>query len=81
MSTSNSSVAKRIHIYGHVSASPQAIASTLEGEIGHAPGPDTDVAIFAINPSAGIDPETIANWAAFDDFQTPRIVLVTGLDG
>ncbi|CAN2202059.1 hypothetical protein MCEMRE26_00773 [Candidatus Nanopelagicaceae bacterium] len=81
MPTSNSGVVKRIHIYGHVSASPQAIASALGGEVGQAPGSETDVAIFAVNPSAGIDPETIANWAAFDDYQTPRIVVVTGLDG
>jgi hypothetical protein len=81
MPTSNSGVVKRIDIYGHVSASPQAIAKALGGHVGQAPDPETDVAIFAINPSAGIDPETIANWAALDDFQTPRIVLVTGLDG
>lgn len=81
MPTSNSGVVKRIDIYGHVSASPQAIALALGGEVGRSPGPETDVAIFAINPSAGIDPETIANWASFDDYQTPRIVVVTGLDG
>jgi hypothetical protein len=81
MPTSTSGAVKRIHIYGHVSASPQAVASALGGEIGQVPAPETDLAIFTINPSAGIDPETIAHWTAFDDYQTPRIVVVTGLDG
>jgi hypothetical protein len=81
MPTSTSGAVKRIHIYGHVSASPQAVASALGGEIGQAPDSEIDLAIFAINPSAGIDPETIAHWSAFDDYQTPRIVVVTGLDG
>jgi hypothetical protein len=81
MPTSTYGAVKRIHIYGHVSASPQAVASALGGEIGQVPAPETDLAIFTINPSAGIDPETIAHWTAFDDYQTPRIVVVTGLDG
>jgi hypothetical protein len=81
MPTSTSGAMKRIHIYGHVSASPQAVASAFGGVTGQEPGSETDLAIFAINPSAGIDPETIAHWSAFDDYQTPRIVLVTGLDG
>ena len=45
------------------------------------PGDDADLAIFAINPAAGIDELTINNWRALDDFQTPRMLLVTGLDG
>jgi len=81
MPTSNSGAVKRIHVYGHVSASPQAVATALGGQIGQEAGPETDLAVFSINPSAGIDPETIANWSAFDDYQTPRIVVVTGLDG
>lgn len=42
---------------------------------------ESDLAIFAINPAAGIDQETIALWGALDEIQLPRIVLVTGLDG
>jgi translation elongation factor EF-G len=42
---------------------------------------ESDLAIFAINPSAGIDQQTIDVWAALDDFQIPRLVVVTGLDG
>lgn len=57
------------------------MATAFGGEIGQTAGPETDLAVFSINPSAGIDPETIAHWSAFDDFQTPRIVVVTGLDG
>jgi len=81
MPTSTSGAVKRIHIYGHVSASPQAVATAFGGVTGQTPGSETDLAIFAINPSAGIDPETISHWSAFDDYQTPRIVVVTGLDG
>ncbi|MEY3578095.1 MAG: hypothetical protein RIS49_73 [Actinomycetota bacterium] len=81
MPTSTSGAVKRIHIYGHVSASPQAVATAFGGVTGQTPGSETDLAIFAINPSAGIDAETIAHWSALDDYQTPRIVVVTGLDG
>lgn len=81
MPTSTSGATKNVHIYGHVSASPQAVASAFGGATGHPPGPETDLAIFSINPSAGIDPETIAHWTAFDDYQTPRMVVVSGLDG
>ena len=42
---------------------------------------DSELAIFAINPSAGIDQATIENWSALDDYQIPRIVVVNGLDG
>ena len=72
---------KRIHIYGHVSASPQSLATTFSGTTTNSPVGESDLAIFAINPSAGIDQTTIENWAALDDFQIPRLVIVNGLDG
>jgi hypothetical protein len=72
---------KRIHVYGHVSASPQAVASAFNGQVALAPEGESDLAIFAINPSAGIDNETIAHWSALDEFQIPRLVVVNGLDG
>jgi len=72
---------KRIHVYGHVSASPQAVASEFSGSVAITAEHDSDLAIFAVNPAAGIDQETIALWAALDEVQLPRMVLVTGLDG
>lgn len=81
MPSPSSPPVKRIHIYGHVSASPQAIAETFSGSVAQSPEAESDLAIFAINPSAGIDQKTIDLWAALDDFQIPRIVLVNGLDG
>lgn len=81
MPSPSSPLARRIHIYGHVSASPQMLATTFGGTITDIPVGDSDLAIFAINPSAGIDQSTIENWSALDDFQIPRIVVVNGLDG
>jgi hypothetical protein len=81
MPSPSSPLTRRIHIYGHVSASPQALAIAFDGTVTDSPLPDSDLAIFAINPSAGIDQATIENWSALDDFQIPRIVVVNGLDG
>ncbi|CAB4366534.1 unannotated protein [freshwater metagenome] len=81
MSSPSSTHVNRIHVYGHASASPQAIATTFGGQLASTPESESDLAIFAINPAAGIDNPTIENWAALDDFQIPRIVLVNGLDG
>lgn len=72
---------KRIHVYGHVSASPQAVAREFAGSVATTAEQESDLAIFAINPAAGIDQETIAQWTALDEIQLPRMVLVTGLDG
>lgn len=85
MSTSTSapvnSSAKKIHVYGHVSASPAAIANALGGQVAQQAESDSDLAIFAINPSAGIDSHTISLWQELDDYQIPRIVVVNGLEG
>jgi translation elongation factor EF-G len=72
---------KRIHIYGHVSASPAAIASAFQGSVSTSAESESDLAIFTINPSAGIDEQTISLWQELDDFQIPRLVLVNGLEG
>lgn len=72
---------RRIHVYGHVSASPAAIAEKFRAQVAREPIADSDCAIFAINPSAGIDQETIANWSALDKYQIPRLVVVNGIDG
>ena len=72
---------KSIKIYGHVSAMPEQFAQILGGSVASDVDPECDVAIFLINPSAGIDNATIDAWRGFDEYQTPRMVLVTVLDG
>jgi translation elongation factor EF-G len=72
---------KSIKIYAHVSATPEQFAQELGGEVATSVDPQCDVAIFAINPAAGIDNATIDLWRQFDEFQTPRMVLVTVLEG
>jgi translation elongation factor EF-G len=79
-STSHDSV-KSINIYGHISALPEQIAAAFGGTVATEADPTVDGAIFAINPSAGIDAPTIELWRAFDEFQTPRLVVITVLDG
>ena len=81
MSSPSADAVKRIHVYGHASASPQALASAFSATVVDSPEGESDLAIFAINPAAGIDQQTIDNWAALDDFQIPRLVVVNGLDG
>ena len=72
---------KRIHIYGHVSAQPQAIANLFGAQLASEIVAESDLAIFAINPAAGIDQKTIDQWQALSDFQLPRLVIVNELDG
>jgi translation elongation factor EF-G len=57
------------------------VATEFGATVTDSPIAESDLAIFAINPSAGIDQATINNWAALDDFQIPRLVVVNGLDG
>ena len=72
---------KRIHVYGHVSAQPQAVADLFDAEVTSEVVSDSDLAIFAINPAAGIDQATIDKWAALSDYQLPRLVVVNELEG
>ena len=81
MSSTTQDAVKSIKIYGHVSAMPEKIAELLGGTVSQEADPESDVAIFVINPAAGIDNSTIEIWRGFDEFQTPRMVLVTVLDG
>jgi hypothetical protein len=81
MSSPSANAVKRIHVYGHASASPQTVATAFGASFTDGPEGESDLAIFAINPSAGIDQQTIDNWAALDDFQIPRMVVVNGLEG
>jgi hypothetical protein len=76
----------RIALFGHVSATPAALTKALgeQGVVVEAAGEDiahVDCAIFAVNPSAGIDAETIAAWESFNDYLTPRIMVALALPG
>ena len=69
-----------ISVYGHSSANPESVATLFGGkQILEADGSE-DVAIFVINPNSGVDEQTIANWGALDDFQTPRLIVATELE-
>ncbi len=68
-----------IHLYGHVSADPQQIADLFGAHYGQTLHTDSDLAIFLINPAGGVDKETIEKWRALDDFQIPRMLLVTNI--
>ena len=81
MSSTTQDAVKFIKIYGHVSAMPEQVAALLGGSVAEQVEPDCDVAIFLINPAAGVDSQTIEMWHAFDEYQTPRMVLVIVLDG
>jgi hypothetical protein len=69
-----------IHVYGHSSAQPALVARCFSGVTPEQVSADADLAIFAIDPSAGIDQVTIDQWLALDEFQIPRLVVVTGLE-
>ena len=71
----------RIHIYGHVSAQPKALAEIFGAEHATDAEPESDLAIFAVNPAAGIDQATIDLWNSLSDFQLPRLVVVNELEG
>ena len=70
----------RIHIYGHISADPAQVAATFGALFADTPQAESDLAIFAIDPSAGIDQRTIDLWQSLDEFQVPRLVVVTHLE-
>ena len=68
------------HVYGHASAEPEQVAQAFGATVAQQVHSDSDLAIFAINPSAGIDQQTIEQWAELDEFQIPRLVVVTHLE-
>jgi len=70
----------RIHVYGHSSADPEQVASVFNAQTSQTAVPESDLAIFAIDPSAGIDQVTIGLWQSLDEFQVPRLVVVTHLE-
>ena len=70
----------RIHVYGHLSADPAHVAAVFKAHFSKTAVPESDLAIFAIDPSAGIDQATIALWQSLDEYQVPRLVVVTHLE-
>jgi len=70
----------RIHVYGHDSADPAQVASVFNAQFSEIAEPESNLAIFAIDPSAGIDQATIDLWQSLDEYQVPRLVVVTHLE-
>jgi hypothetical protein len=81
VSSERDSANPRIHIYGHVSSQPKALAELFGALHSNIPIAESELAIFAINPAAGIDQETIDLWSALTDFQLPRLIVVNELEG
>ena len=67
-------------MYGHTSADPAQVAAVFNAELVDVPVSESDLAIFVIDPSAGIDQKTIELWQALDEHQVPRLVAVTHLE-
>ena len=70
----------RIHVYGHDSADPAQVATVFNAQFSEIAEPESDLAIFAIDPSACIDQATIDLWQSLDEYQVPRLVVVTHLE-
>ena len=70
----------QIHVYGHASAEPGQVAEAFGATLAQVVHSDSDLAIFAINPSAGVDQISIEQWAELDEYQIPRMVVVTHLE-
>jgi hypothetical protein len=69
-----------IHVYGHSSAQPTRVAEAFGASVAQEVHSESDLAIFAINPSAGVDQETIDQWSQLDEYQIPRLLVVTHLE-
>jgi hypothetical protein len=89
--TTSTSTPVRIALFGHVSATPSALKLALQGRgitvldsdvnPANIDPAEIDCALFAINPSAGIDGQTITDWEKFNDYLTPRIMVALALPG
>ena len=84
--TTSTSGPMRIALFGHVSATPAALRGELESRgltVAENEGDlaDIDCAIFAVNPAAGIDEQTIEKWEEFNEYLTPRIMVALALPG
>lgn len=70
----------RISVYGHPSAQPESVADLFGATYNTDADGSEEVAIFVINPNTGVDEKTVSNWAALDEFQTPRLIVVTNIE-
>jgi hypothetical protein len=75
------SPALKIAVFAHISAQPGALAELFGATVAVEVDSDLSLAIFALNPAAGIDQETIDLWHQVSEFQIPRLLLVVGLEG
>ncbi len=75
------SPALKIAVIAHVSAQPAALSELFGATVAADIDSEIDLAIFAINPAAGIDQVTIDLWHQVSEFQIPRLLLVVGLEG
>jgi hypothetical protein len=75
------SPALKIAVFAHISAQPGALAELFGAAVSVEVDSELSLAIFAINPAAGIDQETIDLWHQVSEFQIPRLLLVVGLEG
>lgn len=81
MSSTSHDARNSIVIHGHISATPEQFATIFRARTSNESDLGADCAIFAINPSAGVDAPTIELWKSYDEVQMPRMVIVTVLDG
>ena len=70
----------RISVSGHPSAHPESVADLVGGTYNTDASGSEEVAIFVINPNSGVDEKTVSNWVALDEFQTPRLIVVTNIE-
>ena len=67
-------------LYGHPSASTQALSLALNAPVSQQIDSEISAAIFAINASSGVDQKTVDLWHEFDDLLMPRILVITGFN-
>ena len=70
----------RIHVYGHETADPLSVAQAFAATYSQEVHSQCDLAIFVVNPATGIDQHSIELWQGFDQYQVPRLVVVTQLE-
>ena len=63
-----------------MSADPGQVATAFNAQVSEKAESESDLAIFAIDPSVGIDQATIDMWQSLDEYQVPRLVVVTHLE-
>jgi len=71
---------KKWRLYGHPSDATAALSQAIGAPISNEITSEISAAIFAINASSGIDQKTVDLWHQFDDFLTPRIIVITGFN-